>query len=60
MTSTEKLTPIGRAKARTRDKMRDNYLKNGLITQHEYDVACDALNLVARQIRNMQRAQEAA
>lgn len=55
-TSTEKQTAIGRAKARTRDKLRDNYLANGLITRDEYLVALDALNLTARQMRNLDKA----
>lgn len=55
-TSTEKVTDIGRAKARTRDKLRDNYLKNGYITRHEFEVAKDALNLVARQVKSLERA----
>ena len=59
-TSTESRTPYGRAKKRTRDKLRDNYLRNGLLTEHEYRAACDALNLANRQMRNIDRAEEAA
>lgn len=59
-TSTEKTTEVGRAKARTRDKLRDNYLANGFITKHEYIVALDALNLNARQLRNLEKSRGAA
>jgi transcription elongation GreA/GreB family factor len=54
--STEKLTAAGRAAARVRDKLRDNYRANGLITNAEYEVAKDALNLIKRQLRNLEKA----
>jgi hypothetical protein len=54
--STEKLNPIGRAKARTRDKARDNWLANGLITRSEFEAIKDALNVNARQLRNLEKA----
>lgn len=54
--STEKNTAAGRAAARVRDKLRDNYLANGLITRAEYEVARDALNLAKRQLRNLDKA----
>lgn len=55
-TSTEKNTAAGRAAARVRDKLRDNYLANGYITRSEYAVALDALNLAKRQMRNLDKA----
>lgn len=58
-TSTEKRDSIGRAKARIRDQKRDRDLKGGWITQHEYDEIRYALNDMAAQLRNMQRAEAA-